>query len=248
MKTCIQATALSLLSLSTCSSAFVASSGPLTSHCCQPSLSSSQQQQPLHHQTSLNLVPGQGVQLVAASCNEYVAAEDEEQNQSRTVNQDEEETDSVTTPKRLSALAAIGSAVHSPNNAARTFLGRIFRGKSYQEPDLSEWNKFHSTNELIEEAAASEGDVVYFPICGFEWIALTIDGVKKYEVLPTEHNLHAACSLSRRRPLKEDVVGWFAPVCRLGLDGDDDQTYCNKHEEKELNKIEDSSSVYQTTL
>ena len=170
------------------------------------------------HQTSLNLIPGQGAQLAVASCKEYVARDEDK-------SLDEE--DKIV--KTGSALSAIGNAIHSPNSSARTFLSRIFRTKSYQEPDLSEWKKFHSTNELIEKVK-DEGDIVYFPICGFQWVSIdNDDGLKSYEVVPTIHSIHAACSLARRRPLTESIHGWYSPVCRLGNLDESDWEYCMEH-------------------
>ena len=157
------------------------------------------------HKTKLNLIPEQGSQLITAYVAMYQPSHEEidffrQISVLKTANQRE---DHVTV--HLLSNPTITHTTH----AARTLLSRIFRGKSYQEPDLSEWNKFHSKNDVTKEG----GDVVYYPIVGFRWVSIEEEQGRRYKVLPTVSA--AACTLAHGKALKENVVGWFSPACVL---------------------------------
>jgi hypothetical protein len=63
--------------------------------------------------------------------------------------------------------------------------------------------------------------VVIFPLVGFTFC----QNGNRVVALPTQSNV--SCRLSfRSTTKKEDVYGWYSPVCKLNLYAADEEAYC----------------------
>jgi hypothetical protein len=149
-------------------------------------------QAPRTKSSSLQLLPGQGNQLVAAS-NAVYCKEEEKQIEA--------------------ATAAIHSndesiPVHSPTAAAKSFAHRVFSLPSsmIKRHPHPKWEGF-APKQL-------EKDVVYYPVVGFQFVHTDGGDI----ALPTTG--HAACQLNTQTQT-EDVVGWFSPSCKLDAFSED---------------------------
>lgn len=198
--------------------------------------------------TSLSLVPGQGIQLVAAfnaaSCKDNIGevvkpSPDHDDNDIKEASTGRKATTATEPPSSSSHWRALA--------ASRSFVARLFHIpcstiKSHPHPDMelikstsssgSHHNpmfpyNFIPTQQPTPSSSDSSTilfsrdddddkivDTVLYPIVGFRFVT-TQEG--QTVALPT--TCHAACNLPSNT--KEDVVGWYNPVCKLDLSSDD---------------------------
>jgi hypothetical protein len=140
---------------------------------------------------ALNLVPGQGNQLVAA----YNAANCKKENEY----DDDEESKSPLPTAITVNQPLVGLAKDTPRN----FVQRAFSLPSYG------LEQFPSSSDNKKE----QKDVIYFPLVGFTFCR----NGDRVIPLPTQSNV--SCRL--RTNHKEEVYGWFSPVCKLDMYSED---------------------------
>jgi hypothetical protein len=186
---------------------------------------SSQQQRQRQTAVALNLLPGQGIQLIAA----YNAAHPDDED-----NDEYDEEGNLIVSSGVSPQVAVdkdgGDEPSSSSShwralaASRSFAQRIFHLpssmiKKHPHPTL-EGLKDNSQQQssfpynFIPQRQPEKEDFVLYPIVGFQFFK---DSDGSSFALPTTS--HAACHLPTNK--KEDVYGWFTPACKLDLYSDD---------------------------
>jgi len=98
-------------------------------------------------------------------------------------------------------------------SAARSFIAKLFNAPSHQSAYENGFASIKST----EPASSDKETVLFFPIIGFQWVAVD-DPVspdkKKYMTVATTSN--PACNIQSKRQTKdEEPYGWFTPCCHL---------------------------------
>mmetsp|Transcript_16392 Transcript_16392/g.29398 ORF Transcript_16392/g.29398 Transcript_16392/m.29398 type:complete len:236 (-) Transcript_16392:347-1054(-) len=197
-----------------------------------------QQQQQQQRSVSLQLLPGQGSQLVAA----YNAA------MSHQDDDDDNEDDDGSIGQYHSHKTAMASSPHdhgivveqtiepasSSSHWRALAASKSFVARAFHMPSSAIKKHPHPTLEGLKETPSSSSssavfpynfiphhqeqheDVVLYPIVGFRFVPDSKNGGKSV-ALPT--TFHAACRLPMNR--NEDVYGWFSPGCKLDLYSED---------------------------
>ncbi|VEU36527.1 unnamed protein product [Pseudo-nitzschia multistriata] len=142
--------------------------------------------------TSLNLLPDQGSQLVAA----YNALSESQRTEMARA--------PISVEKEVEARAVPGSTEESEKphrtwgagtiSASKSLLSRIFQGPSVKHP-------------------LEHKDVCYYPMVGFRFIK----GVNA--ALPTKST--ASCAMPTKSQKEEEVYGWYSSSCKLDLFSED---------------------------
>lgn len=156
--------------------------------------------------SSLNLVPDQGKQLVAAYNARCSSSETSSQSQESAaaaavapiqVENDDVDVDGHEHVDESSHWRAIA--------ASKSFLTRVFHKPSGNHPD-----SFHQQNKQERK----HEDVVYYPMVGFRFF----EGIDN--VFPTTS--HVSCAIPTKRQKEEEVYGWFSSQsCKLDLLSED---------------------------
>ena len=147
---------------------------------------------------SLQLIPGQGNQLVAAynaaTCKKIEDGQEQEANK-------EEETAGGETIIQLVKPSAPSKADDEPSSpASQSLASRIFSLPSA----LIGNRKSHKKSDKND-------DIVLYPLVGFK----LVHHDEKVIALPTKS--HVACRLPVSSRKDEDVYGWYSPSCSLNL-------------------------------
>ena len=154
--------------------------------------------------TSLQLLPGQGKQLVAA----FAASTAKHR-------KGDEKQKTVQSTVAIQDSATTAAAKHLSN--ARTFVSRVFSLpssmiKRHPHPKIEGWaDDMQQEYKRNGEVSEKNTDVVLYPIVGFRFFKYGTKG--SYRVLPTKGN--AACRI--RNAKSEILQGWFSPACRLNM-------------------------------
>lgn len=151
----------------------------------------------------LNLVPGQGNQLVAA----YNAATCKKTE----LEDDENDTDAV---PQAAVTITVNDPVGVAQDTPRNFVKRAFSLPSHKKHPHPKAEGLESTSsDSPSFPMETSKDVVYFPLVGFTFCR----SGDRVIPLPTQSNV--SCRLRTNR--KEELYGWFSPVCKLDLYAED---------------------------
>lgn len=165
-------------------------------------LSSTTQRMSQTSSSSLNLLPDQGNQLVAA----YNAFSETQRKESKAAKSKAGAADTA-------AAASIGIVKEdwkaSTIAVSKNILSRIMQGPSVLHP----LERGSSNNGNSYDNENPNNDVCYYPMVGFRYIA----GVDT--ALPTKST--AACAMPTKSQKEEEVFGWFSSSCKLDLFSED---------------------------
>jgi hypothetical protein len=75
---------------------------------------------------------------------------------------------------------------------------------------------------MVDDCCENEGDVVYFPIIGFQYVR---DKPDHCRALPTISN--PSCHILTPIQEKESTYGWYSTVCCLNWYNNDDSSYAS---------------------
>jgi hypothetical protein len=158
--------------------------------------------------SSLKLVPGQGNQLVAA----YNAKNYKDVTLPEDDNDDADDEGFVSPPTAIDVEPIAAAVVAAPPN------NRNFVRRAFNLPSNMIRRHPHPKAELIDTSAApiignAADDVVLYPLVGFTFCR----NGDRVVALPTTN--HVSCRLPISR--KEEVYGWFSPVCKLDMYSED---------------------------
>ena len=152
--------------------------------------------------SSLQLIPGQGNQLVAA----YNAATCQKKDgQGQEVDEGTGAVIQLVKPSSSSAAAADVDYDGLSTPASQSLASRIFSLPS----------ALIGGNRKKSEKNSNNDDVVLYPLVGFK----LVHNGEKVIALPTKS--HVACRLPVSTRKDEDVYGWYSPSCSLNLYAED---------------------------
>lgn len=167
--------------------------------------------------TSLNLLPNQGCQLVAASAAALAKESESATSASSELHPPQERPEAT------------------PTTAARELVSRIFNLPSqiFSSPVSTSTNS-ETTDFPIQVVPDAVDDNVVFPIVGFQFVTLeTESGKNKIRAFPST-NTGGFCNIdSFHKARSLPTYGWFSPACQLGDVYANDESYCGEPKDEE---------------
>lgn len=155
--------------------------------------------------TCLNLVPGQGGQLVAA----YNAARIKEEAKTAAA----ADATAIAYEETEDGIVVVPAAHRNLIRRAFSLPSSMIKRHPHPKEEGLESTTTNEDETKQQQQHHKAEDIVYYPVVGFTFCK----NGDRVVALPTKSNV--SCRLSSTH--KEDVYGWFSPVCKLDLYSED---------------------------